>query len=221
MADTDYRDTDYFIENASELLSPAYVIFREHLISNLDAMIAIAGDPGRIRPHCKTHKMREVTQFELEQGILKHKAATFAEAEMLADAGVKDIFLAYNIVGPNIRRCVEFRQRYPHVTFIVTADDTRPLRQLSQAMSEAGIDILVALDVDTGQHRTGIEVGDRADELYREISNLPGIVPAGFHVYDGHQHQVSLDERTAAVTAEFDKVVRFRDRLVEEGMTVP
>ena len=214
-------DNPYQIDDTSELLSPSYVVFREHVVANLDAMIAIAGGAGRLRPHCKTHKMREVTQIQLEKGIEKHKAATFAEAEMLADSGVSDIFLAYNIVGPNLHRCVAFRKKYPAVTFIVTADDTRPLKKLSQAVSAAGTDIHVAVDLDTGQHRTGLEAGDKAFELYREMSNLPGIIPAGFHVYDGHQHQVSLDERTAAVKAEFEKVLQFRDRLVADGMSVP
>jgi D-threonine aldolase len=214
-------DDLYAIENVSELLSPSYVVFREHLLANLRAMIAIAGDAARLRPHCKTHKMREVTRLELEMGILKHKAATFAEAEMLADTGVRDIFLAYNIVGPNIRRCVEFRRRFPEVTLIVTADDSRPLRMLSEAMSAAQSEIPVALDLDTGQHRTGLPAGEEGFALYREIANLPGIVPAGFHVYDGHQHQVSREERTRAVLDEFDKVVEFRDRLVSAGMPVP
>ena len=40
--------------------------------------------------------MQEVAELELKLGITKHKCATFAEAEMLALAGVKDIFLAYN-----------------------------------------------------------------------------------------------------------------------------
>ena len=57
-------------------------------------MIDIAGDVARLRPHCKTHKMAAVTRMELELGITKHKCATLAEAEMLAECGVRDILLA-------------------------------------------------------------------------------------------------------------------------------
>ena len=39
----------------------------------------------------------------------------------------------------------------------------------------------------------------------------------GFHVYDGHQHQKSRDERRAAVNAEWEKVVAFRDEIEEFG----
>ena len=46
-------------------------------------------------------------------GIVKHKCATFAEAEMLALGGARDVFLAYNVVGPNVGRAVRYRQRFP------------------------------------------------------------------------------------------------------------
>src|SRR5581483_9541063 len=94
--------------DTSQLLSPSMIVFRDVMERNLRLMIATAKDVNRLRPHCKTHKMAAVTQIELAMGIKKHKCATFAEAEMLADAGVKDIFLAYNLVGPNIDRAVAF-----------------------------------------------------------------------------------------------------------------
>ncbi len=212
---------NYHIHDTSQVLSPSLLVFRDYVESNLRTMIGIAGNAGRLRPHCKTHKMREVTRLELALGVTKHKAATFAEAEMLAEEGVSDIVLSYNIVGPNLGRAVEFRRRYPGVRFAVTADDAGALRQLSAAMCDAGTEIGVLLDVDTGQHRTGKVVGDEAAGLYELIASLPGLHPAGFHVYDGHQHQSSRDERRTAVNAEFEKVLAFRDRLVAAGMPVP
>lgn len=214
-------DSRYRIDDTREIISPGLVIFRDIVEENLRSMISIAGDPGRLRPHCKTHKMTAVARLEAGLGIRKHKAATFAEAEMLAEAGIQDIVLAYNLVGPNIGRAVKFRTRYPNVTFAVTADHEKPVAALGAAMREAGQTIDVLLDIDTGQHRTGVEVGPRAKELYRLISQTPGLRAAGFHVYDGHQHQKDREERAAAVDAEFSKVVAFRDQLVREGMAVP
>ncbi|MEQ1824313.1 MAG: hypothetical protein ABL921_00110, partial [Pirellula sp.] len=79
-------DVRYSIQDTSEILSPALVVFEELLRSNLQKMVAIAGGVQRLRPHCKTHKMREVAEMELQLGIAKHKCATLAEAEMLATA---------------------------------------------------------------------------------------------------------------------------------------
>jgi len=129
--------TPLTINDASRIISPAMVVFRERLLSNIDAMIAIAGDPSRLRPHCKTHKTREVVALQIERGILKHKCATFAEAEMLVEAGVTDICLAYNLVGPNIERAVAFRSTYPDVAFSATADHPDPIRDLGAAMASS------------------------------------------------------------------------------------
>lgn len=214
-------DARYHVTDTSEIITPALLIFREQLESNLQHMLQIAGGPDRLRPHCKTHKMREVTLLEMQQGIKKHKCATMAEAEMLAECGVRDIFLAYNIVGPNIRRVVSFCKRFPDAKLGVTADHPAPLQALGQAATEAGVTVDVLLDVDTGQHRTGITVGPAARALYEQISRTPGVHPGGFHVYDGHQHQKGRDERRAAVLSEFDKVLKFRDELVQAGLSVP
>ncbi|MDA0831878.1 MAG: D-TA family PLP-dependent enzyme [Planctomycetota bacterium] len=211
----------YRITNSETILSPGLVIFRELIEKNLQEIIRIAGGTSRLRPHCKTHKMREVTAMELADGIDKHKAATFAECEMLADVGVKDIVLAYNIVGPNIARAVTFVKKYPNVKFTVTADHPKPVAELGAAMTAAGATIRVLLDVDTGQHRTGVIVGPRAKELYQQIAKTPGLIAEGFHVYDGHQHQEQFDDRRAAVLAEFTKVLAFRDELVASGLAVP
>jgi D-threonine aldolase len=214
-------DPRYHIDDTSEIITPALLVFREPLEENIRHMIEIAGDVSRLRPHCKTHKMREVAQLELSLGVTKHKCATFAEAEMLAEAGVKDIFLAYNLVGANIGRAVRFVEKYPGVAFSVTADHPGPVDALGRAMAEAGRSIEVLLDIDTGQHRTGLSVGGRAKELYGQIAQTPGLKPGGLHAYDGHQHQQSRDDRRAAVNAEWVKVVAFRDELVAAGLPVP
>jgi len=214
-------DSRYRIADTSQIITPALIVFRELLDDNLRRMVEIAKRPERLRPHCKTHKTREITRMELDRGIVKHKCATFAEAEMLADVGVRDIFLAYNLVGPNVRRAVEFVKRYSAMTFCVTADHPRGIAALGEAMDAAGRHIDVLLDIDVGQHRTGVPVGSHAAELYRQIAVTPGLRPGGFHVYDGHQHQESRDERRVAVLGEFRKVQTLRDNLVAAGQPVP
>jgi D-serine deaminase-like pyridoxal phosphate-dependent protein len=144
-----------------------------------------------------------------------------AEAEMLAQAGVKDVLLAYNLVGPNIRRAVAFLEKFPDVNLAVTADHPRPLSQLGAAMKSAGRTIEVLLDIDTGLRRTGIPVSLEAEELYQQIVETPGVAPGGLHVYDGQNHQVSLEERRRAVEACWEPVLDFRARLLERGFPIP
>ncbi|MEK6260806.1 MAG: D-TA family PLP-dependent enzyme [Planctomycetota bacterium] len=214
-------DAKYALADTSHILSPALLVYREIVDRNLRKMIAIAKDVRRLRPHCKTHKMPAVTRIELAMGITKHKCATFAEAEMLADCGVKDIFLAYNLVGPNIGRAVKFLQKYPDVKFAITADDSRMIAALSDAMQSAGTTIQVLLDLDSGLHRTGVAAGPQAAELYQQIIDSPGLEPGGFHLYDGHNHQTNLAKRTTAVRETWEPAARLRDEFVSRGWPVP
>lgn len=214
-------DSQYRITDTRQIISPALVLFKDLVEANIERMIAIAGDRNRLRPHCKTHKMPQVTRLELARGILKHKCATFAEAEMLAEAGVTDIFLSYNLVGPNIERAVAFRRRYPGVALRLQVDHPGPTAELDRAMSAAGLKVDVFLDVDVGQHRTGILPGPEAKALYQAIAASRSLSAGGFNIYDGHQHQVSRAERSAAINAEWEKVIAFRDDLVQSGLPVP
>jgi D-serine deaminase-like pyridoxal phosphate-dependent protein len=140
---------------------------------------------------------------------------------MLAEAGAKDVFLAYNLVGPNIERAVRYVQSFPDVTFLATADHPTPVAALSSAMAAAGQTIELLLDLDIGFHRTGIAPDEAAVSLYRQIVDSPGLKPGGLHAYDGHRHQSSRTEREQAVAADWEVVRAFRDRLVKQGLPVP
>lgn len=214
-------DGCYAITDTSELLSPSLVIFRDLVERNLQEMIRVAGSVDRLRPHCKTHKMREVVQMQLAAGIIRHKCATVAEAEMLASAGAKDILLAYNPVGPNIRRVASLCQAYPDVKWIVTADHPDAINDLGRQMVRGGVEVEVLLDLNTGQNRTGVEPGSDAAELYRRLSSTKGIVAAGLHLYDGQNHQREPDVRRTAVQNCWEAAAALRNTLVADGLSVP
>lgn len=212
---------EYAIADTSSLLSPSLVIFRDLVERNLDEILRIAGSPTRLRPHCKTHKMREIVQMQLARGITKHKCATIAEAEMLAAAGVNDIFLAYNPVGPNIQRLVRLLEKYPTISLSVTIDHPQPLAALGSAMAVSGKSVGVFLDIDSGQHRTGVTPTAAAVELYNQIAATKGVTAAGFHLYDGHNHQRDLEERRTAVMKAWQSAVELRDEIRKAGLSVP
>ena len=175
----------YSIANPDEVLSPGLVVFEEIVRENIARMQEIAGDGARLRPHCKTHKMVDVTRLEVGMGIVKHKCATFAEAEMLALGGARDVFLAYNLVGPNLARAVRYRKRFPDVRLAVAADHPDPVEALNDAMARAGERVHVFVDVDTGLRRTGLAPGPEAHDLYARIHDSSHLDPAGLHLYDG------------------------------------
>jgi D-serine deaminase-like pyridoxal phosphate-dependent protein len=211
----------YALSDTSMIYSPALLFYKDLIRRNLAVALEIAGGPQRLRPHVKTHKTREIVYLELQAGITKHKCATLAEAEMLAGCGAADVFLAYNLVGPNCQRMARLVQTYPQTRFAVQADDAGAVRALSAAMQQADQTVGVLLDLDVGQHRTGIAAGADAMALYEQIARLPGLRPGGLHVYDGHNHQATFEERQAAVQDMLGPVLALRDALDKKGLAVP
>src|SRR3954469_16045808 len=163
----------YKLADEAAVFSPALVFYPELIRRNIARVVAMAGGPARLPPHVKTHKTREIARLLLDAGVTKHKCATIAEAEMLATAGAPDVLIAYPLVGPNTRRLVELIRKYPGTAFSVLIDHPDATRALSDAVSSAGQTVGVVLDLNVGQNRTGIAVGDAAAELYLTAAKLP------------------------------------------------
>lgn len=213
--------TSHIINDTSSLFTPALVFYRDRIRNNIQRCLEMAGNAERLRPHCKTHKTREITKMLLDAGIRKHKCATLAEAEMLASCGVKDVLLAYSVVGPNCQRLANLMGKYLDCWFSVLVDHPLAATELSKVMNEAGRIAGVFLDIDMGQHRTGIAPGKHAIELYEQIAHSTGLVPRGLHLYDGHNHQSHPGEREYAVRQQLEPVLAMRVELEKKGLPVP
>lgn len=214
-------DTRYRIRSTADIYSPALIFFKDLLEHNIAEAVRMVGDPQRLRPHVKTHKTREIVRLELQAGVRKHKVATLAEAEMVAGCGATDVLLAYPLVGPNCQRMARLAKAYPACRFLVTVDSEAGARALSEALAREGVTLDALLDLDVGQHRTGIPPGPEAVALYMLLGQLSGLKPGGLHVYDGHNHQESLPEREQAVRALMDPVLALRGELERKGLPVP
>lgn len=179
----------FAITNTDEVNSPALLVYPDRIGENIKRLISIAGDSNLLRPHVKTVKTPEIVGLEVKQGIRKFKCATIAEAEMAAGAGAEDIMLAYQPVGPNIRRFFKLKGTYPGINFSCITDSEKVIGQLSEYSVQYKTTAPVWLDINVGMNRTGIEPGKEAVRLYNLIRSLPGLNAEGLHVYDGHIHE--------------------------------
>ncbi len=214
-------DPSYLVTNVDEIPSPSLLIYRERARANIGLMLEIAGGPEYLRPHVKTHKMSRIIEMKVEAGINKFKCATLVEARMIAESGGRDVFIAYQMIGPNLDRLIDLIQQHPETTFRVMADDAGAISDLSNTASSAGVTVDVLIDLDVGQHRTGIVRGREAVALYESLDRLPGVQPGGIHAYDGHNHQVDLDQRRAGTNACLEQVRSFQHDVEARGLTVP
>jgi D-serine deaminase-like pyridoxal phosphate-dependent protein len=211
----------YAIANEADVASPALLVYPDRIVANIDRMIALTGGAERLRPHVKTHKLPEVVRMQIDRGIGKFKAATIAEAEMTAAAGAADVLLAYPAVGPTATRLCRLAMLFPRTRFRALADCDAGIDELARAAAAAGITLDVLLDLDVGQHRTGIAPGPEAARLYRRLATTPGLAAAGLHAYDGHLHDPDHARLVAAAEAAFAPVWRLRDELIAGGLPVP
>ena len=81
----------FTVEDEGKIDSPALLVYPGRIAQNIREMLAIAGNPDRLRPHVKTHKMVEIIRMQQDVGIRKFKCATLAEAELLAQCAAEDV----------------------------------------------------------------------------------------------------------------------------------
>jgi D-serine deaminase-like pyridoxal phosphate-dependent protein len=212
----------YPITDVDSITSPSLIVFRNLVEHNLRVLVQMAGQPHRLRPHCKTHKTREIIEMQLKAGITRHKCATIAEAEMLASAGVEDVLLAYQMVGPNLQRIVKLMDKFPASKFTCLVDSPKSVSEISSAVgknrSNGRLELMV--DLDPGMNRTGIEPGADAVELCEMIASHEAFMLGGLHWYDGHHRQSDFFERKRAVLHDWQRLVDFRDRVMLQGIPI-
>jgi D-threonine aldolase len=211
----------YAVDDAADIPSPSLLVYPDRVERNIRHLVDIVGDVRRLRPHIKTTKMPDVVRMHLDQGIIRFKCATIAEAEMAAAAGVTDMLLAYQPVGPNVARVVRLVQAFPATQFSAVVDDAATVDALSAAAVAAAVTLSLFVDLDGGMHRTGIAPGPGALALYRHLSRQPGLRAAGLHMYDGHVRASDPEERRRASDAAFAHVRALADAIAAEGLSVP
>jgi D-serine deaminase-like pyridoxal phosphate-dependent protein len=140
------------------------------------------------RPHIKTHRIPEIALMQVKAGAIGITCQKLAEAEIMADAGIADIFLPYNIVGTTkLARLLGLVKR---VRMAVTADSETTIRGLSGVMGSAGVSLPVLVEFDTGLGRCGVATPGDARTLARLIAQSPGLKFGGLMT---HPHNDNSD----------------------------
>lgn len=200
------------LENPEAVASPGLLVDPDRAAANVDRMVTIVGGKAhvdRLRPHVKTHKMSAVIQLQMQAGIDKFKAATLSEVAMVAGVGAADVLLAYQPVGPNLARLAQLVKQFPNTSFAVITDDPDAAREVAKTVGNPQRPFRLFIDVDCGMHRTGIKLGPSLDRLRDTIESLAGVCFAGLHVYDGHIHDRSLDQRKKTAMHVIETVRRY------------
>lgn len=211
----------YRLADENSVVTPSLAVYPALIDENLQRALAWAeGNPDRLRPHVKTHKTAEIIRRQAKLGITKHKAATLAEAELLAREGVRDVIVAYPMVGPNPGRLVQLAQRYADCQFSALVDHPRGIDQLAEACRAAGSRLGVLVDLDAGMGRTGAPLGAGCYPLIARATQASEIDFKGLHLYDGHVEDADVAVRCSRVSEEADKLRSILDETRHHGVAV-
>ena len=168
-----------------EVTTPALLLDLATLRANLDLMADGMRDaPATLRAHVKVHKSPHIARMQVEHGAMGVGCATVWEAIVMARAGIRDVFVINEVVGPEKTRALALLAREADVK--ASVDDAAQVDELSAAAVAAGSTIGVLIDVDEGMHRCGVTTTAEALPLAQRISRSPGLRFFGLTGYEGH-----------------------------------
>ncbi len=120
--------------NIFDLDTPALIIDLDKVERNIAEMATVARQAGvRLRPHTKTHKIPELAHMQLAAGAAGITCAKVGEAEVMVDAGIDDILIAYPVLGPmKWNRLAALRER---ARIVVSLDSL----EVAQGLGTVGV----------------------------------------------------------------------------------
>ena len=172
-------------QTKSALDTPTLLVDLDVMEANIARIVAACRAYGVAwRPHSKAHKTPEIAKMQIAAGAIGVTCAKLGEAEVMAGAGIRDILIANQIVGPiKIGRLVQLSD---HADPIVCVDSIENLIELDAAFRNTGRRLSVAIEVNIGMNRAGIEPGSAVVAFAREIAIRPGLRFVGVAGWESH-----------------------------------
>jgi len=189
---------------AREYGTPCAVIDMDRVERNI-ARIQKACDEAGVanRPHIKTHKNPTIAKMQVAAGAKGITCQKLGEAEIMANAGIDDILISYNLLGEEKMARLGALQAKANMT--VAADNSTVVAGLPKAAAASGRPLSVVVECDTGRKRAGVETPAEAIALARQIAASKGLQFAGFMLYPTEtgwaDAQKFYDEALAGVRA--------------------
>ena len=208
--------------------TPALVVDLDAMDRNIQRMAEFARKHQvRWRPHAKMHKSTELALLLQQAGAQGVCVQKVSEAEALAAGGVLDITITNEVIAmPKLHRAARLATALASRggRLGVAVDSAEGIERLAEAMaqsgSDAGMDVLVEIDV--GQGRCGVPPGEAAVPLALAVSRSPRLRFAGLQAHHGRaQHLSSSVGRREAITKVVEAAYHTRQLIEAEGLAVP
>ena len=205
----------------AEVDTPALILELDPFERNLRRLPeSLATRSIMIRPHAKSHKCPEIALRQIALGAVGVCCQKVSEAEALVEGGVNDVLIANEVVGAVKLKRLAALARQARVA--VCADNAANVTALAAAAREAGVALDVLVEINVGSNRCGVEPGEPAVILAKQIASSASLRFAGLQAYQGAaQHLRKVEERRSAIEAAAAYVRRTRELLSAAGIACP
>ena len=214
------RQTAFIGMDKNEIDTPALLIDLDALESNIKTMSEYFKEINtNLRPHFKAHKSTAIAHMQMAAGAIGITCAKLGEAEVLAEAGIKDILIANQIVGPlKIARLVNLAK---HTDMMVAVDSQENVKAISEAAIEKGVRIRVLVEVDVGMERCGVISKEQALDLARFCNDSKGIQFCGLMGFEGGVVEIAeREERVRRGNLCMDRLEETKNYLEANGIDI-
>lgn len=200
--------------------TPSVQIDLDVLDRNLRETANAAARAGvKLRPHTKTHKSVWIAKEQLRYGASGITVAKLGEAEVMVEAGIDDILIAFPVIGQaKLERLARLLDR---ACVTLSTDDWDVARQWSAFARGINRSIRLYVDVNTGLNRCGKEPGEETAELVKRIVELPNLNVVGLMTHSGHAYGLSApDDLREAAKREAEDLVSTKRLLEQAGIPI-
>jgi D-serine deaminase-like pyridoxal phosphate-dependent protein len=174
----------------SELDTPALLVDLSVMERNVERMARTFRGAGiGWRPHTKGLKVPQIAHHLLSAGAFGVTCAKVGEAEVMANAGIRDILIANQVVGE--QKIARLLNLLPTADVVVAVDSTDNVDMLDAAASARGVRLRVVVEVNTGMNRAGVEPGEPTLALSCYVADKPGLCYAGVMGWEGHTVKIA------------------------------
>jgi len=174
--------------------TPALVLDRGKLKTNCDRMKSRCRALGvRLRPHMKTLKSIDAARYALDAPDGGIAVATLNEAEYFAQRGLPDIQYAVCISPDKLPRAADILHRAPGFSLFV--DCLQVAQRVVEFCRSRRAPLRVWLEIDSGEHRTGVDPEDPSMLEIARVLNDPAVKFEGLATHAGHSYRASGPEQ--------------------------
>lgn len=199
----------------SQIETPALIVEQKVFQNNIATMNRLLEQIGiAFRPHYKSHKSIAVVRQQLAAGAKGITCAKLSEAEDLAQAGVRDILIANQIVQPEKLGRVAVLANKCRLTICV--DAAGQVMVLEKVMAAQGGILYVLVEYEIGMGRCGVETHEEVIRLASLIREQPHLRFEGIQAYAGHlSHEANFEVRRNASMAIESDLAQLKKKLEE------